>query len=375
MHDSRKYDVIVVGGGPAGSTAGYLLSRLGLGVLILDRSHFPRPKLCGGLITYKTVRLLHRVFGETSDSLKEKGIIEFESDHYEIFRKKQLVAAHSVKVPFYFVDRCRYDDFLMRRAEEAGAETIHGDAARAFDIKRRQITTVNGRILRSQFVVGADGVNSLIRHSLPNDRFDKVAWQSGLATGFQGYAARADLKAPSQSSMDHPIIVFGFVSCGYCWIFPNTCRLVVGMGGLNKANGGQFSSLFREFISAFDLSGRLGKICAHSVPCGNFLAGPGYQDVLLVGDAAGLVDPITGEGIFYAQRSAELAALAIRKTISQGGASGDAYVTLLSKHIHPELMYAKTALLNHGGWSQLKRKPEEPSPTTRQGIPHADKPC
>jgi len=341
MHDSEEYDAIVVGGGPAGSTAGYLLSRLGLAVTVLDRSHFPRPKLCGGLITHKTFRLLHRVFGETLGSLKEKGILECESDHYEVYRKKQLVAAHSVQVPFYFVDRLRYDDFLLRKAEEAGAEIAEGDAARALDLKRRQITTMKGRVLRAKFVIGADGVNSVIRRSLPSDRFDKSSWQSGLATAFESYVSQADPKAPSRSSIDHPAIVFDFVNWGYCWIFPNSSRLVVGMGGLNKANRGRFRSSFRDFASAFDLSGRLGEIGAHPVPYGNFLSTPAYQDVLLAGDAAGFVDPITGEGIFYAQRSAELAARAIRQTISDGGTSEDAYVRLLSKHVYPELTYAK----------------------------------
>ena len=77
MPASTVYDVIIAGGGPAGSTAGYILSKAGLNVLIIDKSNFPRKKLCGGLITYKTIRLLERVFGETASSLDEKGIIDF----------------------------------------------------------------------------------------------------------------------------------------------------------------------------------------------------------------------------------------------------------------------------------------------------------
>ena len=81
------YDVIIVGGGPAGSTAGYLLCNFGFNVIIIDKSNFPRRKLCGGLISYKTLKLLDRIFGETESSLRTKHILNFQSDHYEVFYK------------------------------------------------------------------------------------------------------------------------------------------------------------------------------------------------------------------------------------------------------------------------------------------------
>lgn len=339
--DKDGYDAIVVGGGPAGSTAAYLLRRIGLSVALLDRNRFPRPKLCGGLITHKTMRLLDRVFGETPESLEEKGIIDFKSDHYEVYCRRRPIAAESVTVPFYFVDRYLYDNYFLRRAEEAGAEILEGEAAKRLDLERKEIATTGGRTLRANFIIGADGANSIIRQGLPYNLYDKARWQSGLATGLEACVSIDDLEADSHLSIDHPIIVFDFVSWGYCWIFPNRNRLVVGIGGLNKKNKGQFASMFRNFTSTWGLTSGLTTIKGHPVPYGNFLALPALRDVLLAGDAAGLVDPITGEGIFYAHRSAELAVLAIRSAISGRAASADVYVNLLSRHIYPELRYAK----------------------------------
>jgi flavin-dependent dehydrogenase len=90
---------------------------------------------------------------------------------------------------------------------------------------------------------------------------------------------------------------------------------------------------------------RVSRIAGHPIPYGNFLRKPVSENFLLVGDAAGFVDPITGEGIFYAQRSAELAAWAIRECAHNNRDLETSYLHLLRRHIYPELVYAKKARL------------------------------
>ena len=128
MKSNTQYDVIIVGGGPAGSTAGYLLAGFGYSVLILDKKIFPRDKLCGGLTTYKTRKLLERVFDETETSLIKKNIFDFSALKYELRYKNRFMYNREVALPFYFVKRIVYDDFLLDKAKDAGVTAKEGEA-------------------------------------------------------------------------------------------------------------------------------------------------------------------------------------------------------------------------------------------------------
>ena len=343
LPDKSDYDVVIVGGGPGGSTTAYLLSKFGFQVLIIDKENFPRPKLCGGLLTYKTFRLLNRVFGETESSLTDKHILNFRADNYEVFYKdKPMVNKHS-EIPFLFVDRKIYDSFLLDKAREAGAEIIEGEKVKAVDFSTMEVVTSTGKGFSSRFIVGADGVNSVIRKELFSaGRVDAHDWKRNLATGLEVFVDRDE----TTKAIDHPMVFFGFVRWGYSWVFPNKDVIVVGSGGLNTANRSDLLKSFHNFLSSLNLNeGRVSRIAGHPVPYGNFLQRPVSENFLLVGDAAGFADPVTGEGIFYAQRSAELAAWAIRECAHNNRNLETSYLHLLHRHIYPELVYAKKARL------------------------------
>ena len=123
--ENNTYDVVIIGGGPAGSTSGYLLSKAGLKVIIIDKARFPRQKLCGGLLTQKTAQLINSLFHETVNSLRKKEIINFESSYYEVFFRNRCIAKiHHRSMPFYYVDRSVYDNFFLQKAKEEDANTI-----------------------------------------------------------------------------------------------------------------------------------------------------------------------------------------------------------------------------------------------------------
>jgi len=84
MTHENRFDAIVIGAGPAGSTAAYLLAKKGFKVLILDKKAFPRDKLCGGLLTWKTVKVLESIFQTSTDFLKSNRIILNQSSNYEV---------------------------------------------------------------------------------------------------------------------------------------------------------------------------------------------------------------------------------------------------------------------------------------------------
>lgn len=341
MPNTIKYDVIIAGGGPAGSTAGYILAKAGLNVLIIDKGRFPKKKLCAGLIPHKTVTLLERVFGITPESLKQKDIINYESFSYEIRSTRSLISKRTSQHPLMFVDRDKYDHHLLKKAELAGVEIIEGEGIQSIDVLKSSVTTTAGRKVSGEIIIGADGANSRIRSSFPVDLFGREKWSNDLAAAFEIIPDRNKIK----KQFDHPMLYYGFVDWGYAWIFPNKDRLKIGMCALKRKNTKKVLTAFRDFLSAMDLGDiQDEKIEAYVLPYGNFLPSPVFKNILLVGDAAGFADPLIGEGIFYAQRSAELAAQAIlecRGMARHAPADISArYIQSLKEHIFTELIYA-----------------------------------
>ncbi len=338
--ESNAYDVIIIGGGPAGSTSGYLLSKAGLKVIIIDKARFPRQKLCGGLLTQKTVHLINSLFRETIDSLRKKEIINFESSYCEIFFRNRCIAKiHHRSVPFCFVDRSMYDNFFLQKAKEEGAEILEGEIAISTDYRKNEIVTSSGKTLRSKYIIGADGVYSRVRRELFFERRNSELWQRDLATAFEVFVEKKKVR-----NVDcYPKIFYGFVKWGYAWLFPNKERIIIGSGGLNIKNGRKLLSSFREFLSSIGLFScseiRVHK--GHALPYGNFLKNPVRGSTFLVGDAAGFADPLLGEGIYCAHKSAQLASLAIIQEIFEGKNAETTYCKNLREDVYPQFMGAK----------------------------------
>ncbi|UCH97767.1 MAG: geranylgeranyl reductase family protein [Candidatus Aminicenantes bacterium] len=339
-----KYDIAIVGAGPAGSTAAYILGKQGYHVLLLDKERFPRKKLCGGCLTAKTIRLLNRVFNEPADALIRENIINFTSHRFEIRYKTKTLVNSLSPFPFHFVDRQVYDAFLLRKAKDAGVDVIQGEKVTDIQAKAHgrelTLTTSKDRFIQAKFIIGADGVNSTLRTKLFQQKKIKSSqWQHNLAYGLEIFLPKKEAIEP----IDVPILSFGYLRWGYAWIFPNKDRLVVGIGGLNRKNK-NLTDQFKRFLSDYNFGSIDSlKIQGHPLPFGNFFLTSVYKNVLLAGDAAGLVDPMLGEGIYQAHKSGELAAKAIGNTLENhtNQDPGTNYLHLLQKHLMTEFIYAR----------------------------------
>lgn len=335
-----KYDIVAAGAGPAGATAAYILSKKGFSVLVVDKEHFPRKKLCGGCLTAKTTRILNDVFNESEDSLIKKNIINFKSNRFEIRYKTETIINKPSAYTFYFVDRSTYDNFLLQKVKEAGADVLEGVKITGVNAEKNELITSTGRLIKAKFIIAADGVNSTIRTKLYcQNKRNRSNWQRNLAYCLEIFPGREKYI----NAGDHPILDFGYLRYGCAWIFPNKDRRVIGMGGLGRKNknlANQFNAYLADYnldnIDALEIRG-------HPLPFGNFLLKPVWPggNILLVGDAAGLVDPMLGEGIYQAHKSGELAARAIIENIENNKKTDANFLHLLHTHLFPELIYAR----------------------------------
>jgi menaquinone-9 beta-reductase len=330
----NRFDVIIIGAGPAGSTAAYILASKGLHVLILDKSTFPRDKLCGGLLTLKTIRLLENIFELSVEFMKMQGIITYQSFNYKVASSSGDFIKGRLDYPFYFTQRAFYDEFWLQMAQKAGADFRSGEKVVALDICNKKLTTGRGDEYFGTIFLGADGALSRTRHLLSAAGYIQRQWHSQMATTLEVFIPNQNIPELT----DYPAIYFGHIPWGYAWSFPGEHFRTLGIAGLNAKAGKFLRASFRNFLASLNISMEKISGCkSHALPYGNYLSLPGYNNVLLLGDACGLADPLLGEGIYYAHKSARLAAEAILDSYDDAPAAFKGYTRNLRQDIIAEL--------------------------------------
>jgi geranylgeranyl reductase family protein len=263
----------VVGAGPAGSTAAFRLARAGARVLLVDKARFPRDKPCGGGLTVRALRLL---------PFSVAPVVEDEVHVFELGLGYRRRFERRTREPVVVMtQRRRLDAFLVEQAQEAGAEFRDGTTADGID---------------ATVVIGADGVNGSFARSAGH--VHEVALEANVPYGPVSrarYAGRA-------------VVEFGVVPGGYGWVFPKGDHVNVGVGGWLHQGPHLRQHLARLCRAHRIQEDALTDVRGYRLP----LRRPGFTPAngrtALVGDAAGLVDPVSGDGIYEAFLSAQLAA-------------------------------------------------------------------
>jgi len=321
MHN--RPDVIVVGAGPAGSTAAKLLADGGYGVLLIDRAGFPRHKTCASWIN----RLAFERFPylrAALDELVENPFYGISFYDPKLEREGRFLER---RPSGYLSLRSKFDDGLRRIAVKAGAEFLGGSAVTDVIEDRNEVRVRlrDGREFAAKILVGADGASS------------RVAVAAGLRKGWGErdvvLCANIDVPADSGNVRDFygerfPFRVYPEFEGlrGYGWVFPKRRHICVGIGGWladNRQIRPLFSRFFRELQRRGHLPAGLPEEGAYFDldPAGAVYRLPSLTKgrVILIGDAAGFVSGTTGEGIYPGMVSAEVAASVIHRALGSGG--------------------------------------------------------
>jgi len=314
--------VAIVGGGPAGSRAAFHLARGGAKVALLDDSH-PREKPCGGGITARALALV----GSSVAALAGGVPIRSARLGHQDRAAAVPLAADAGLLRLAVASRQAFDSRLLELAQEAGATLL---PTRTLAVQREaggwRVTT-RGDSVTARFMIGADGPGSLVRRRLskPFERKDL-----SIAAGY--YVSGTTSNRIDIAFVDEP--------SGYLWSFPRPDHLAVGVcAQADVATSAQLLALCDRWIDA-NLTGGARKRYGWPIPSltvttliEDYPAGNGW---LLIGDAAGLVDPITREGIFFALLSGQFGA----ESILSGGDAAARYIDRLRATIYPELLAA-----------------------------------
>lgn len=327
MQDAQHFDAIVIGGGPAGSTAARKMATLGLRTLVLERARHPRYKACGGGVPARTVKLV----GLSIEEAVEGEVSTIEVSHFgeRSFRK------HSAEPFAYMVMRDRFDALLLSAAAEAGAEVHEDEGARAIEVNATAVcvATERGRYV-APFAIGADGATG------PTGRW------TGLGQTLPRSAAyELEIEAPAASLERWEAtanVDVGHRPWGYGWVFPKAGRLSVGLV-LSPGRGRSIRAETAQYVERLGLRGAsVSSAVGHPIlyrrgTAAAIARGP----VLLTGDAAGLADEFTAEGIAYAVHSGTLAAASVEAALGGAGQAAERYQEAVDRSIQAELDAAR----------------------------------
>ena len=380
---SQDADVIVVGAGPAGSSAAYAMAQAGLDVLLLEKTEFPREKVCGDGLTPRAVKSLVDMGIDTSEAngfIRNRGLRIIGGG-----MRLELPWPELATYPDYGLVRPRldFDDLLARQARKAGARlqtstTVTGPILDAAD----RVVGVTARVgpdrseadYRAPLVVAADGVSARLALALGIAKRDDRPMGVAVRRYYTSPRTHDDmLESWLELRSDN-----GDLLPGYGWVFgvgDGTSN--VGLGLLNTTKAWQdtdYRKLLRSWVAGMPAEWRFheefatGPIRGAALPMG-FNRQPHYsRGVMLVGDAAGAVNPFNGEGIAYAMESGLLAAEVAVQALSRPGDVAREQAL----QGYPAAMKA-----TYGGYYTLGRvfvqligNPRVMQLATRHGLPH-----
>lgn len=287
------YDLIIVGGGPSGASAGRVAGKRGLSTILIEKENFPRYKPCGGALSSYGLSCLDFKLPE---SVIERNIskvrVHFRGSFVEGMKETNLA---------FLISRKIFDNFLLEKARETGIEIHTGE--KVLDCVEKEdcveVRTTDNTYL-GRFVLIAEGSGGVLKYKV-RSRDKRTEYCLGLVSEISD-----EDKTISSRLLGTLDIHFGIAQRGYGWIFPHAGYYSAGVVGTAQSLEHPKKVLL-DFLQENGLSGDF-PVRSHIIPTGGIKRKIINSRLLLCGDAAGFVDAFTGEGISYAIRSGQLAA-------------------------------------------------------------------
>ncbi|MCD4784442.1 MAG: NAD(P)/FAD-dependent oxidoreductase [Candidatus Eremiobacteraeota bacterium] len=323
------YDVIIAGAGPSGSSSGYFLSTKGLRVLILDKYKFPREKYCGGGVP-RSVFEMFPIENRMSE------FIEINEYRFTCRGKKNAGG----KIPdggVISVERSVFDDYLLSCALNEGAVFIGGVEVVDVEPDSNQVTVIDshGNRYMGKVLVGASGGISRL-----NEKLNRIIGNNNKAKmGICGYYKFLSEPETQDLYQDTVHLDFNFINGGVAGILPKKDYIWVGAYKSQMEKMKNIRKSVDKFIDTIGLKGEKAEFVGLPIPLYNHRREIARGRVLLVGEAAGLVNPISGEGIKPAVESGKIAAEEIEAFL-RDGKSLEEYGARIHSEIGEELRIA-----------------------------------
>lgn len=318
----KKFDVVIVGSGPAGSVAAYELAANGISVAVIEREQLPRYKTCGGGITYRARKL----FPVDISPVVEREFYDadllfpIEQLHFKVKREQPIIS---------MVMRDRLDHFLLKAAEAKGAALLDETEVQAVESNGKITLRTSRENIEARFVVAADGALSPVakmcgwkdeRHLIPALEYELTVPDTDFIQLAQ--TVRFDVDA---------------IPHGYAWNFPKQKHLSVGVASVKRGKV-NLHDYYKKYLNALGVREIVQEEKhGYQIPLSPRTDGFSKRGVLLTGDAAGFADPVTAEGISNSAWSGTLAGQAICAALDNPGKLDELYFNLLNAELLPQL--------------------------------------
>ena len=316
--EKSDFDIAIVGAGPAGSTCALALKDSGLKVALLDKHSFPRDKVCGDAIGGRVNKVLNEISPELLSELNAYPS-KNNSSGWKLFSPNGKTIEVNFVNPGYVSKRIDFDAWLFEKVSgQKNVSVINSGISNLHAVERGiEIISEDGTKINTKLVIGCDGAHSIVAKKLAGFKVDHRHYSGAVRAYYQ------NVEGTSKSEMLEIHLVKGFLP-GYFWIFPlhdNLCNVGFGMLSSDikerridlKASLKQIIQSSPQLTDRFRNAALVDDITGFGLPLGGIRRSISGNRFMLCGDAASLIDPLTGEGIGNAMLSGVYAAKKARQ--------------------------------------------------------------